>query len=40
MRTNFTRMDVEAAKEDIRNHTLASIKIVTRQGIRRFDSER
>ena len=26
MRTKFTRMDVEAAKEDIRNHTLALIK--------------
>src|SRR5712664_1120198 len=26
MRTKFTRMDVEAAKEDIRNHTLAPIK--------------
>ena len=26
MRSKFTRMDVEAAKEDIRNHTLAPIK--------------
>ena len=26
MRAKFTRMDVEAAKEDIRNHTLALIK--------------
>src|SRR6266436_10449329 len=26
MRTKFTRMDIEAAKGDIRNHTLAPIK--------------
>src|SRR5260370_25240062 len=26
MRTKFTRMDVEAAKEDVRNHPLAPIK--------------